>query len=189
MLFQAITMILLDSLKVNNKFFNSENVKDSVESYQPICNFGDIKCPNCHSSALIRWGTYDRNVYYINNHSIKHIILTVQRFRCNDCGKTHGILPVGLIPYKQYATDIIVLSLLDPDSPIIQYISLDTIHSWYKQFKYFYSYLSIMFNIRDKLTILFNISKKILSFYKNYFHKFHICFMQIKFLHLNLCTL
>lgn len=187
MLFQAITMIILKSEKSN------KNIKNIIKKYEKKINYGYLRCPKCQSSQLIRWGTYERTAIYIGESQVEEKRLTIQRYRCKSCGKTHGILPEGLIPYKQFATDIITEVLLNPYSKnindITNYISYETIKRWQKQYKMFHPYLVTMFKTRNKNEILKKIKENIIEFYESYYKQNHKCFMQIKILFLNMCPL
>lgn len=180
-------MIILKSKKINKK------IKENIETYEKLTNYGYLTCPNCYSSLLIRWGTYERMAICIDDNKIEEKLISIQRYRCKSCGKTHGILPEGLIPYKQFATDIITEVLLNPYSKniddIANYINYDTIKRWQKQYKNFHPYLSTMFKTRSRNEILKQIKENIIDFYRQYYRQNHRCFMQIKLLFLNMCPL
>ena len=55
--------------------------------------------PECRAVAsLIRWGTYKRWACTAGQDSL----IRVQRIRCQVCGRTHGLLPDFLHPYRHY---------------------------------------------------------------------------------------
>lgn len=187
---QAINMIISKSGKIKR------NIKKSIENYEDLINYGPLRCPKCESSQLIRWGKYERTAIYIEEKSIEEKRLTIQRYRCKSCGKTHGILPEGLIPYKQFGTDIIIEVLSNPYSKDIEsiinitdYISYETVKRWQKQFKLFEPYLITMFKTSNKTDIFRKIKENIIEFYEEYYKRNHKCFMQIKILFLNMCPL
>ena len=84
-------------------------MKEKIQNYLNITNFGSLECPFCKSTKLIRWGSYERNVIFFSGDEIilESLILKVQRVRCKSCGKTHALLPIGIIPYKQFSDEVI----------------------------------------------------------------------------------
>ena len=183
-------MIILYSKKINTNF------KETIQNYLNTVNFCHIECPNCHSHNLIRWGTYERNVIFFsnNNNILESNILKIQRIRCKSCGKTHALLPFGIIPYKQFTDEVIskilyelTYNTLENTSNkylIDQYI----IKRWYYQYNTFHkSRVNILINehniknsLRKFIGILIN------KF--NYIDNYNLCFMQIKLGCLGLCS-
>lgn len=57
------------------------------------------RCPACWvAGMLIRWGRYKRKIWTEE----EKYETEVQRVRCKECGKTHGLLPDFLHPYRRY---------------------------------------------------------------------------------------
>lgn len=54
-----------------------------------------IKCPCCGSYNIIKKGSYARNLLIFG----KIEILRIHRIKCEDCGRTHAIFSVEIIPY------------------------------------------------------------------------------------------
>jgi len=184
-------MILLNNMKVNkNEIEKTENIEFSIEDYKKLNNFGLLKCPCCSSTELIRWGYYYRSVILLINTEVVCIHLSVQRVKCNSCNKTHAVMPMGIIPYKQHALDIIIEALIDSNNaPILENISLDTIDNWKKQLRKIISYLIVLFKEQSINNILLKIKNQLITFFKEYYQKYRKCFLQNKFLYLNMCSL
>lgn len=172
----AVIMIILNSQKSKKNF---KKTLDSINYYKNIVNFGYIKC-TCGSSNIIRWGFYYRNIKYMLNNFVFHDIICIQRIKCKDCGCTHALLPEGIVPYKIFSIEVILLSILD-DSTFID-ISLDTINKWKYQFnKFFFSYLSVMFHSNIKSNVIIFFLKNTLHYFKLFFdyNKFILMLMRI----------
>lgn len=180
-------MIILN-LNKNNSFFEktSQNMQKTVKQYAETCNFGSLECPHCHSTNIIRWGFYQRNIYFFDDNNISSLIIDIQRVRCKSCGKTHALLPFGIIPYKQFSDEIIskIIYLSIKNNIATTYssflIDINTINKWITQFK------SICLPRISTLLKSHNNKNSIVEFlnscyYKmKYIHDYNACFMQIK---------
>lgn len=113
-------------------------------------------------------------------------LLSVQRVKCNSCGKTHALLPFGIIPYKQFSDEIISKILYELLTTTIDKVSskylIDSsiIKNWIFQFKKYHlpnvSTLIQEHNLKNILKkFLTNISNKLKYIIINI-----NCFMQIK---------
>ena len=184
-------MIILSQKKINTNF------KETIQNYLNTVNFGYLECPNpkCHSHNLIRWGYYERNAIYFSNNSnvFECNILKIQRVRCKSCGKTHALLPFGIIPYKQFTDEVISKVLYELtfntlSNVLDKYtISQSVIKNWCIQYNKFHkaniNTLIQFHNSEKSLTIfLSNIINKI-----HYIDNYKKCFMQIKKGCLDLC--
>ncbi|MBQ9318036.1 MAG: hypothetical protein IJR82_00150 [Bacilli bacterium] len=133
-------MIILNSKKINTK------LKKYLKIYINSINYGLLECPHCHSNNLIMWGHYNRNVIFFNDDgiSMESCLLSVQCVKCNSCGKTHALLPFGIIPYKQFSDEIISKILYELLTATIDQVSskylIDSsiIKNWVFQFKKYY---------------------------------------------------
>lgn len=67
-----------------------------------------IKCPHCGAYHYIKWGSYSREVVYIN-YEQKNI--NVQRYKCKVCGGTFSNLPEDVLPKKKYSKSAITQML------------------------------------------------------------------------------
>lgn len=68
-----------------------------------MIRLGDISCPFC-GGALNKYGKVSR---VLKSWYGRKIRLSLQRYICLSCGKTHRELTDQLIPYKQYSSKII----------------------------------------------------------------------------------
>ena len=116
-------------------------------------NFGSLECPCCHSKEYVLWGFYERGITYMKQDQIYSETVKIQRIRCKSCGKTHAILPFGIVPYKQLTDEIFLLLFLEklPSNPFTE----ETKNSYKKQFfKYHLSCLKTMLQMRNTNKIL-----------------------------------
>lgn len=188
-LHEAIYMIILNSKKINTNF------KNTLNFYQTLNNYGALQCPFCQSSNLIRWGFYERNVIYFDAVlALTSTILKVQRVKCKSCSKTHALLLFGIIPYKQFASEIVSTILfkstfLSIASLSIQY-SLDQniILKWLHDFKH--KHLSRAIALLQ-ITCIHELLRTLLTdslFQQHYLLRYRLCFMQIKKSIIGLCS-
>lgn len=196
-------MIILNSKKINTLIEKSVKngkkisfyLKELLQDYFNINNFGPLECPHCHSSQFLKWGFYIRNIIFFGNDgvSLESYHLSVQRVRCKSCGKTHALLPFGIIPYKQFSDEVIskvfyeLLTSSTDDVSSKYLIDPSIIKNWKYQLKeYHLPFISTLFgghNTRNILNdFLMNIPNKLI-----YINVNHYCFMQIKMGILGLC--
>ena len=183
-------MIILKLKKINTIF------KNTINNFLSLSNYGPLECPHCHSNNLLKWGTYERNVIFFSNSnstSLEAQVVKIQRFKCKACNKTHAILPVGIIPYKQFSDEVISRILYEYLFSTILFISekynIDesTINKIIKQFKKYHLSKTSIFTkkhtIREMLkSFLLDSENKI-----NYIKMYNTVFMQIKLGCLGLC--
>ena len=182
-------MIILYSKKINTNF------KERMQLYLNIINFCNLECPICHSHDLIKWGYYERNVLFFSNDgtTIEGSILKIQRIRCKSCGKTHALLPFGIIPYKQFTDEVISKILFE-----LTHNSLENISNIYQidqsiLKKWYYQYNQIHKSKVNTLMIHHNNKESLINFLNhfinklNYINNYNLCFMQIKLGCLGLC--
>lgn len=158
-------MIILYPKNINQKFVFFLSNYELNNFYSPL------KCPHCCSQDLIRWGSYNRNLIYLEDNVIKYKLIKIKRVRCKTCGKTHALLPAFLVPYKIHTLDIILNCLSNQNTHLS--ISSDTIINWNKQFKKFVPYLKTMFENISKLEIINKLKENIFKHYKQYFDQNH----------------
>ena len=176
-------MIILYSKKINTNF------KETIQNYLNTVNFGHLECPNCHSHDLIRWGSYERGIIYFVNKQllmVKSDTMKIQRVRCNKCGKTHALLPIGIIPYKQITTELmnsILLYIIDnslekaAEKFPFNYLYLKKIFIEFK--KIHFSRLATFLKSRNFQHLILSISES-LDLQIQYIVNYGCCFMQIK---------
>lgn len=173
-------MIILNAQKSNSNF------KKTLNKYTETLNFGVLECPNCHSNDYIRWGTYERGITYYKNRTIYSEIVIIQRIRCKSCGKTHALLPFGIVPYKQL-TDEVIIDLLNDYNTFL--FSDHTILYLKKQFRKFFPYLSTILKTNSISTILQKLKSNKDDILLRFITLNGRCFMQIKLGSLSLCPL
>ena len=159
------------------------------QNYENITNFGPLRCPHCHSNNLIRWGFYERSVIFFSdkrNNILESNIVKIQRIRCKGCGKTHAILPFGIVPYKQFSDEVLSRFLFESTFNRLEYIAdkysvnEGIIDKCIKQFKkYHLSKVSIItksHDLKDMMKVFFKNHNNKLEYIKQY----NLVFMQIK---------
>ena len=161
-------MILLYSQKCNTNFENILNYYYSVDIYS-YC-----ECPFCFSNDFIKWGKYQRGVYFISNGKIVFRSIDIQRVKCKHCRKTHALLPSIIVPYKQPVLDVILSAIDDLPIANIPDFSFDTVIKWKHDFrKLFLPYLKTL------LPYVHNIIDYILSHVFDVYYDFFIHFRQL----------
>lgn len=85
-----------ERINVNLKTKIKELTKIKKE-YEETVNFEYLECPECHTSNLIYYGGYIRNIG-INK---EFLSVRIQRVQCKDCNKTHAIIPSFIYPFFQ----------------------------------------------------------------------------------------
>jgi len=177
-------MIILYSEKSNTKF------KETIQNYLNTVNFGVLECPNCHSHDICRWGFYYRNVVFFSDESkssFEFDVIKIQRVRCKSCGKTHALLPIGIIPYRQLTSEVVIEVIISISSTSIEiafskfnYIGESTIKKLWLDFKKkHFSLLSTLTKIRNILNSIYMINDNIHT-QVSYIYNYKRTFMQIK---------
>lgn len=96
-------MISLNAKNFNTylKHFSKNSISELINEYYFQCSTLDLSsfsCPCCsHKCSFTIHGYYTRNII-INGVKYKIRIL---RVKCNECGRTHAVLPSFIIPYIQ----------------------------------------------------------------------------------------
>lgn len=99
-------MVILKLKNVNN------NIEEMINEYENMLNIWGFKCPKCECEGFNYYGSYYRNVIYIdNNGEHKETIIKIKRIQCNQCGMTHSVIPDFIVPYKQHAVYVINTAL------------------------------------------------------------------------------
>lgn len=174
---------------------NKSFLKKNIEIYTNTVNFCNLECPECHSHDLIKWGCYERNVIFFSEDetTFETTLLKVQRVRCKSCGKTHALLPFGIIPYKQFADEVISKILFELTCDTLEnvlnkyQITQSLVKKWCSQYnKKHNSKINVLMNnhnSKESLKLFLNeIINKI-----TYINKYNLCFMQVKLGCLGLC--
>lgn len=161
-------------------------MQKTVKNYEETTNFGILVCPCCGSTNVIKWGTYERNViYWKDDNTLKSKVVTIQRIMCNSCNVTHAVLPLGIIPYKQFASEVITRILKEVTTMNImklseQYcISESLIKNWISDFKEkHFSRLKVL--LKDTPIKMLEIIDQSIEEKVKYIKQYNRCFMQIK---------
>ena len=100
-------MITLFYSLSKSELTNSVNIKQydkDMDNLEPLT----LKCECGRVGSLIKYGKYKRDII-INDivHEMK-----IQRVYCKDCGRTHAILPIFIIPFERQTLPY-VLELID----------------------------------------------------------------------------
>lgn len=112
--------------------------------------------------------------------------MKIQRVRCKSCDKTHALLPMGIIPYKQVTLEVIISIIqniintsLEKTADIFS-ISISTIKKyWYDFKKHHLSRLNILTKTRNLSNSLYLLNESI-QLQVDYITHYNRCFMQIK---------
>lgn len=161
---RALIMIILNSKNFKSK---QEQIK-ILELYKTTDDFYNLECPYCQSDEFIKWSSYSRIIYYLDeNNKLKVEILEIKRVRCQRCQKTHALLPECIVPYKQPTLDIILKSINEDPETYEYPFSYDTIQSWKKIYRKYLPYLKTMFNnIKEIIPQILN---KIVDTYEEFY--------------------
>lgn len=165
-------MIILNSEKINNNF------KEILKKYNNMTNLPYLECAYCGSSSLIKYGTYKRNVCYIDNNKLVNNTIDIKRVICKECGHTHALIPSFIIPYKISLLDVILSGIKDEELTIC--ISFDTINCWNKEFNKFLPYIKTMLKEKDKNEIINKLKEDINDIYKRFYVQYKKIFMMIR---------
>lgn len=164
---KAINMLIL---KLNNFKSKDKKITKILEIYRKTEEFIDLECPYCKSDELIKWSSYARVIYYLNeNNELKGELLEIKRVKCKKCKKTHALIPECIVPYKQPTLDVILKSINEDPETYEYPFSYETIEHWKQIYKKRYlPYLKTMFNSIKEIIprILENIFNVYEEFYK-----------------------
>ena len=152
---------------LNSKKFKSQ-IK-ILELYKETDDFYDLECPYCKSDKFIKWSSYERTIYYLDeSQNLKCELLEIKRVKCQKCQKTHALLPECIVPYKQPILDVILKSI-NEDLDTYEYpFSYETIQHWKVIYRRKYlPYLKTMFN--NKKEIMQKILNKIIDTYEEFY--------------------
>lgn len=133
-----------------------------------LINLPYTECPICNSSELIKWGSYKRNINFIDDNILTYRIITIKRIKCKKCGHTHALIPSFIVPYKVNCLDVI-LSNINNDE-ITLFFSFDTIEKWKKDFNRFLPYLNTYFINLSKYQIINKFKQDIFKYYEIFYN-------------------
>lgn len=176
-------MIVLKMEKVNT------NYEEKIRHYEEIINLPLLKCPHCGSSKYNYYGSYIRNVVYVEKEKKIETTIEIKRIRC-ECGKTHSIIPDFLIPYKQYALETINNALKlriakkKKLKEIFEKMKIDRqlVRKWEKIFCSISNKISTVLSIYIKEEMIEKIDNNIIS---DYYKEFKEIYMMKRYVNLN----
>lgn len=154
-------MIILNPKNCNTYF------TEILKKYESLINLPYMQCPACSSAELIKWGSYERNLNYIDNNVVIYKVIKIRRVRCKNCGHTHAILPSCIVPYKISNLELILNGISDHYSTIN--FSIDTITNWKNIFNKFIPYLKTLFHNIPKSQIIDKLIQHIYFYYNKFF--------------------
>ena len=167
---RALIMIILNFNNFkSNQIVSNVNMVNILNIYKSSDVFYNLQCPYCNSDEFIKWGSYVRLVYYCDDYNnLKTELIEIKRVRCKKCHKTHALLPVCIVPYKQPTLDVIFKSIIELPESFAYHFSYETIQNWkYIYKRKFLPYLNTMFNnIKDLLP---QVLSKIFIIYEDFF--------------------
>jgi DNA-directed RNA polymerase subunit RPC12/RpoP len=94
------------------------SVKDYLEHFWFYLAQIEWRCPSC-GAKLVLHAKYLRKMKAPD--AVLIVIITIIRYRCTGCGKTHAILPDFLAPYRRYAMPTIeaaVTAVVEEKAPL-----------------------------------------------------------------------
>ena len=97
-----------------------DSVKDYVDHFWFYLARVEWHCPICGAKMVLH-AKYLRKLKVPD--AVLTVIITIIRYRCTGCGKTHAILPDFLAPYRRYAMTVIetaVASVVESGVPLEQ---------------------------------------------------------------------
>ena len=158
--------------------------KKCICEYEQTENFNFGKCPNCNSNTYIRWGNYERNIVYFKNGKKYENTIKIKRIRCNNCGKTHAIIPAFLVPYKvhtlEYIIEVVKYKLVHKNNSkmVTKYsVSRQLIDYWNNCYKKHFTRVCTTLENNNSKKAIRMIVKDIYDFINNYFKRNNIVFM------------
>lgn len=149
-------------------------------------NRTDGSCPACHAPASMSpFASYKRYLVEVKNGQPLTHTVTVQRYRCSSCRRTHALLPSMLVPYSAYSLRFILQVLrayflrTDTVAGICERagIAVSTLYRWKKLFlTHKQLWLGVLEAAhQDSCHFLDQLSGTTL---KNHHHAFRVSFLQ-----------
>ncbi|MBA1333956.1 MAG: hypothetical protein HPY66_0349 [Firmicutes bacterium] len=115
--------------------YMGQNVKAYLTHYLKYLESIELRCPCC-GGETIGHGSYERHVHISD--TIEYI--PIQRVKCNDCNKTHAVIPDFISPRKHYSACDIELAVNDLEDglkpeQIESEASIQTVRRWWAEYK------------------------------------------------------
>lgn len=112
-----------------------QSVKSYLKDFLRYLENLELRCPFCNENT-IGHGSYQRHVHIAD----KVFYLPIQRVKCNNCNKTHAVLPDFISPGKHYSAGDIEFTLRDAEAGIAPEnmeteASIQTIRRWITEYR------------------------------------------------------
>ena len=118
-------------------------------------------CPSCGAKTkLTPHGSYKRHLVSWNGSEVVDARITVNRYRCCSCGKTHAILPALLVPYGSYSLHFIltvITAYFERKSSVADLcaqfgIAVSSLYAWKQRLLDHYGLLCALLSEANRLT-------------------------------------
>jgi len=130
-LFTALCKKMLENLSDESIFQETADVKD----------YYDGKCPFCGANGkLSPYGAYTRGLVSHGKGKTTQTRVDINRFICDSCGATHGLLPDILVPYSPYTLRFklnVLIAYFERETTVVKIcehfgIAVSTLYEWKK---------------------------------------------------------
>ncbi len=86
------------------KQISFKNEITTFDKYVSSVNIDALVCPFCGAKhALSSFASYKRHLVTYDNNTAQDNILTILRYICSSCGRTHALLPSVIVPYMSFS--------------------------------------------------------------------------------------
>lgn len=95
------------------KQISFENEITVFDRYVSSVNIETLACPFCGAKhSLSKFACYKRHLVTYNNTAQDNMI-TIPRYSCSSCGRTHALLPSVIVPYMSFSFKFTVSLIYD----------------------------------------------------------------------------
>ena len=172
-------------IKLNQLHFSDQQIFDTaVSAFTP----SKCTCPKCGAvGRFIELRSYERDLISIDSGRRIDATLTIPRYRCESCGRSHALLPDVLIPYGSYSLRFILFILqayLKRSCTVAEFcegwsIAISTLYDWIHlfidQYNAWCRILDRILWVSQKATIAVSSSS---AFPSSFFLRFGFSFLQ-----------
>lgn len=99
------------------KRFKEISFKNEItvfDNYVNSLNIDALTCPFCGAKhSLAPFGSYNRHLVTYDNNTAQDNIISIPRYICSSCGRTHAILPSVIIPYMSFSFNFTISIIHD----------------------------------------------------------------------------
>ena len=103
-------LLLLIMIRLISKLFKCfkqisfENEIDIFDEYIKSLNIDALVCPICGAKySLSLFASYKRHFVTYDNDAVHDNIVTISRYICSSCRRTHALLPSVIVPYLSFS--------------------------------------------------------------------------------------